>query len=61
VIVLVASWNAPSLHAARVKIRHTVAGTVGYWRLGPWRRSFATGAVRLEGRTGVRVDEQPGG
>lgn len=61
VIAVVASWNAPSLHAARFKMGHAVAGTVGYWRLGPWRRAFATGAVRLVGRTGIRVEELPGG
>jgi hypothetical protein len=60
VVALVAWWNAPPLHVARDKYRHTVAGTVGYWRLGRWRRYFSTGAVRLEGRTGIRVEEPPG-
>ena len=60
VIALIAFWNAPSLHATVVKIGNTVAGTVGYWRVGPWRRPFATGAVRLVGRTGFRVEDLPG-
>jgi hypothetical protein len=58
---LVAWWNRIPLHVARDKYRYTVVGTIGYWRLGPWRRYFSTGLVRLEGRSGVRVEELPGG
>jgi GNAT superfamily N-acetyltransferase len=45
-IGVVAVWSAPSLRAndrtGRVRV-----GTVGCLVLGPWRRPFATGAVRL--------------
>jgi hypothetical protein len=60
-VALVAWWNAPPLHVARGKYDFGVVGTVGYWRLGPWRRHFATGAVRLVGRKGIRVEERPDG
>ena len=60
-VALVAWWNAPPLHVAHGKYDFAVVGTVGYWRLGWWRRSFATGAVRLVGRTGVCIEELPGG
>jgi hypothetical protein len=60
-VALVAWWNAPTLHVARVKYDYGVVGTVGYWRLGPWRRYFSAGGVRLVGRTGIRIEEPPGG
>jgi GNAT superfamily N-acetyltransferase len=44
---IVAVWNAPSLrtndHTGRTRV-----GTVGYVAIGPWRRYFATGSVRLD-------------
>ena len=61
VVALVAWWNGPPLHVARDKYGHTVAGTVGYWNIGRWRRHFTTGGGRLDGRTGIRVEDGPSG
>jgi len=46
-ITMVAWWNAPALHVLRDKAGREVAGSVGYWQLGPVIRHFATGSVRL--------------
>jgi GNAT superfamily N-acetyltransferase len=54
-ITMVASWNAPALHVLRDKAGREVAGSVGYWQVGPVIRHFATGAVRLAGDA-VRLD-----
>ena len=61
VVALVAWWNSPTLHVARDKYGHTVPGTVGYWNVGRWRRYFATGAVRLDGREAIYVEDASGG
>jgi len=47
-ITAVAWWNAPGLRVTREKADRVIAGTVGRWSLGPWRRDFATGAVRFD-------------
>jgi hypothetical protein len=54
-IGFIACWNAPSLRIGQVTTGRTVEGTVGYLRLGPWRRHFATGAVRFTGDGEVEV------
>jgi GNAT superfamily N-acetyltransferase len=59
-VTLIAWWNRAGIHVTRDKYGHRVVGTIGSWRLGPWRRYFATGDVRLVGRTGFRVEEPPG-
>jgi hypothetical protein len=46
-IAIVAWWNAPSLRVTWQKVGYTVAGTVGYWNIGPWKYYFASGYVCL--------------
>jgi hypothetical protein len=48
-ITAVAWWNAPGLRVTREKADRVIAGTVGRWSVGPWRRDFATGAVQFDG------------
>jgi len=55
---LVAWWNVPALHIAHHPEYRRCMGTVGYVNLGPFRRHFATGHVRLA-PDGVRVDPGP--
>jgi GNAT superfamily N-acetyltransferase len=55
---LAAWWNVRSLALAEQLVSR-VEGTVGYWALGPWRRYFASGRVRLEPDGSVRI-EAPG-
>jgi GNAT superfamily N-acetyltransferase len=52
---LAAWWNARSLRLAR-QFESRVAGTVGCWILGPYRRYFATGHIRLEPDGSVSMD-----
>jgi hypothetical protein len=47
-IGLVAWWNDPARRVVEVKTGRRLVGSVGYWRLGPTRRYFARGRVRLE-------------
>jgi hypothetical protein len=54
---IVAVWSAPSLRASDRTGRGRV-GTVGCLVLGPWRRRFARGAVRLA-RDGSRTILDP--
>ena len=44
-IGIVAWWNTPSLRAHLRKGGYAIAGSVGYWKVGPWRHYFATGEV----------------
>jgi hypothetical protein len=46
-IAIVAWWNAPSLRVTWQKAGYAVAGTVGYWNIGPWRYYFVSGNVWL--------------
>jgi hypothetical protein len=46
-IGFIASWNAPSLRIGQSTTGRTVEGTVGYVRIGPWRRYFTAGGVRF--------------
>jgi GNAT superfamily N-acetyltransferase len=55
---LVAWWNAPALRIARHPEHCRCMGTVGYVNLGPFRRHFATGHVRLA-PDGVHVEPGP--
>jgi hypothetical protein len=48
-IGLVAWWNAPARHVMEGKTGRTVVGSIGYWTVGPARRYYARGGVRLEG------------
>ena len=57
-IGIVAWWNAPSLLVHLSKAGCTVAGTVGYWNMGLWRRYFATGDVCLD--KGASIYVRPG-
>jgi GNAT superfamily N-acetyltransferase len=52
---LAAWWNTPSL-ALTGQIASHVVGTAGYWVLGPCRRYFTAGQVRIEPDGGVRID-----
>ena len=54
-ITMPAWWNTPSLRVNIEKTGRRVAGTVGFWNAGLRRYYFATGAVCLEGSTGVYV------
>jgi hypothetical protein len=53
---LVAWWNVRSL-ALTDQLVSQVQGTVGYWALGPCRRYFASGRVRLGADGAVCIDE----
>lgn len=46
-LALIPAWNGPSLRTGQ-KAGMRVVGTVGCSLLGPWRRYFATGAVRFD-------------
>jgi GNAT superfamily N-acetyltransferase len=54
-IGFIAWWNTPSLRIGWSTTDRTTVGTVGYIRLGLWRRHFATGAVRLAGSKDFEV------
>jgi hypothetical protein len=54
-LTLVAWWHRPSLRVFS-RLGFTVAGTIGYWNLGRWRRHFPSGAVRLTGPTTFSID-----
>jgi hypothetical protein len=53
---LAAWWNRRSLALAE-QFASRVEGTVGYWKLGPWRRYFASGRSRLEPDGTLRFDD----
>jgi GNAT superfamily N-acetyltransferase len=53
---IVASWNRPARHVMQVKVGRKVIGAVGYWQTGPWRRYFASGAVRFAPDGAIGVD-----
>lgn len=61
-VALTATWNeAPRRAAERAGLREI--GRVGCWRLGPWRRGFARGAVSFDERGDLclpAVGEPPG-
>ncbi len=59
-ITMVAWWNAAALRVLQDKAGRQVAGTVGYWQLGPATRHFASGAVVLETGGRLRVDRVDG-
>ena len=52
---LAAWWNTRSLALAE-QFASRVEGAVGYWALGPCRRYFASGHIRLEADGSVRID-----
>lgn len=58
-IGITAWWNAPSLRVSWQRTGRTLAGTVGCWRVGPWRRYFVTGDVHFDGDTSISVAKQP--
>ena len=53
---LAAWWNRRSLALAD-QFASRVEGTVGYWKLGPWRRYFASGRIRLGPDGTIRFDD----
>jgi hypothetical protein len=55
-VALVAWWNRPALRVTRDQMGRHLVGTVGCWTLGPLRRYFATGEVRLDA-DGVSMHE----
>jgi len=59
-ITMVAWWNAAALRVLQQKAGREVAGTVGYWQIGPATRHFATGAV-VVGPDTVQVRPAAGG
>ncbi len=54
---LAAWWNRRSFALADQMAAH-VHGAVGYWALGPWRRYFASGGIRLEPDGSFRIDSR---
>ena len=54
-VAFIAWWNKPSMRALD-PIGARVVGSIGYWNLWPWRRYFATGAVRLELPTSFSIN-----
>ena len=52
---LAAWWNTRSL-ALGEQLAPRVEGTVGYWALGPCRRYFASGQIRLEPDGSFRIE-----
>ena len=54
-IAIVAWWHTPALRVDHQKAGRTIAGTVGYWNIGPWRYYFATGEVCFEKNTSFCV------
>ncbi|HWC04506.1 MAG TPA: GNAT family N-acetyltransferase [Methylomirabilota bacterium] len=57
---LAAWWNTRSL-ALTEQVASRVVGTVGYWVVGPCRRYFAAGEVRIGADGAVRIDVVSGG
>lgn len=47
-------WNAPSIRAQQ-KAGFAIAGRVGYWNLGAWRKYFADGHACLEETGGISI------
>ena len=56
---LVAWWNTPARHVMEGKTGRKVVGSIGYWAMGPGRRYFARGGVRLEGEEIVIATAPP--
>jgi GNAT superfamily N-acetyltransferase len=56
---LVAWWNTPARRVMEGKTGRKVVGSIGYWAMGPGRRYFARGGVRLEGEEIVIVTAPP--
>lgn len=53
-VVLTASWNEAPRRAA-VRAGFAEIGSVGCWRLGPWRRGFTRGAVSFDAAGDLRL------
>ena len=60
-ITIVAWWNAPALQVNRQKTNRTIAGTVGYWNIGPWRYYSTTGDVWLDQCQSMWIRPKDGG
>jgi len=50
-------WNTRSLALAR-QTASRIEGTVGYWTLGPWRRYFASGGIRIAQDASFSIDRR---
>ena len=47
-VTVIAWWNTRSVSVNQQKAGRTIAGTIGYWNLGPGKRYFTTGDVCFE-------------
>jgi GNAT superfamily N-acetyltransferase len=60
VIGLVSPWNRPAMHVMLDKWRRAPVGTVGYVGVGPWRRTFVRGRVRVDDTGAIFVPTDAG-
>jgi hypothetical protein len=48
-VTMVAWWNRPARRVALEKAERSIAGIIGWWGLGPYRRYYADDSLHLDG------------